>query len=177
MKHLVSLAITLAITWLLWSGHTEPFLLDLGVFSIVATLYIVSRMQILDNEAAPTGFGLRPLFYLPYLIKEIVVSNIKVAKLILSPKMDLQRNMVKITAHQHSDIGRVVLANSITLTPGTVTILMEGDQLLIHALSFAGGEEDLSGEIDRRVCKMEGGHDAEGGHGDASPPDSTVPAR
>lgn len=155
MKHLVSLAAALAITWLLWSGHTEPFLLGLGGLSIAAVLYMVHRMQILDNETAPTSFGLRPLFYLPYLLKEIVLSNIEVAKIVTSPVMNLQRNMVRITAHQKTDIGKVVLANSITLTPGTVTVLMDDDQLLVHALSFVGAEEDLSGEMDRKVCSME----------------------
>ena len=146
----------MAVTWMLWSGHTEPFVIALGVVSILAVLFLVHRMRIVDNETAPTDFGLRPLLYLPYLFLEIARSNIAVAKTILSPQMPLQRNMVQITAHQKTDIGKVVLANSITLTPGTVTVRFEDDQMLIHALSFVGGEEDLSGDMDRRVCAMEG---------------------
>lgn len=156
MKHLVWITIAMAATWILWSGHTEPFILFLGGCSIAMVLWIVQRMNIADNETAPTDFGLRPLAYLPYLISEIAKSNIEVAKTVLSPTMPLQRNMVQITSHQKTDIGKVVLANSITLTPGTVTVSCQDDQLLIHALSFVGGEEDLSGDMDRRVSKLEG---------------------
>ena len=70
--------------------------------------------------------------------------------------MDLKRNMIEIGAHQQTELGRVILANSITLTPGTVSVKMEGDRILVHALSFEGAEEDLSGEMGRRVCGLEG---------------------
>ena len=156
MKATIALVIVLAVTWMLWSGHTEPFLVALGAASIGLTVGLVRRMRILDDEAAPTEFGLRPLFYLPYLIKEIARSNWEVVKIVCSPSMRLQRNLVQITSRQRTDVGRVVLANSVTLTPGTVTVRVEGDQLLVHALSFVGGEEDLSGEMDRRICRMEG---------------------
>lgn len=156
MKATLSLTIALALTWMFWSGHTEPFLIGLGFASIALTIALVRRMAILDGEAAPTLFGLRPLRYLPYLIAEIAKSNYEVVRIILSPVLPLQRNLVQITSHQQTDVGRVVLANSITLTPGTVTVRVDGDQMLVHALSFVGGEEDLSGEMDRRVCEMEG---------------------
>ena len=61
----------------------------------------------------------------------------------------------QITAHQQTELGRVVLANSITATPGTVSVNMEEDKIQVHALSFEGAEEDLSGDMDRRVCKLE----------------------
>ena len=155
MKAAFSLTIALGLTWACWSGHSEPFIIALGVWSIAATIWLVHRMSILDGEAAPTLFGIRPLLYLPYLIREIIRSNYDVMRIILSPVMPLQRNLVQITSHQKTDVGRVVLANSITLTPGTVTVRVEADQMLVHALSFDGGEEDLSGEMDRRVCAME----------------------
>ena len=100
--------------------------------------------------------GIRPFTsYLPWLAKEIIVSNIEVARIILSPKMKLQRNMVDVHINQKTEIGRVIMANSITLTPGTVSVNLEDDQVQVHALSFEGAEEDLSGEMDRRVCKLE----------------------
>ena len=120
-------------------------------------LWIARRMGIVDEEGAPTELGISPFTsYLPWLTREIVVSNIEVTKTVLSKKMDLKRNMIEIGAHQQTELGRVVLANSITLTPGTVSVKMEGDRILVHALSFEGAEEDLSGEMGRRVCRLEG---------------------
>ena len=71
--------------------------------------------------------------------------------------MPLQRTMITVTATQRTELGRVILANSITLTPGTVSVDMQGDKISVHALHFEGAEEDLSGEMDRRVCRLEGG--------------------
>ncbi len=113
-------------------------------------------MHIVDEEGAPAQLGIRPFTtYFPWLAKEIVESNIEVTQIILSPQMPLQRTMIYVHANQKSEIGRVILANSITLTPGTVSVSMENDTILVHALSFEGAEEDLSGEMDRRVCKLE----------------------
>lgn len=114
-------------------------------------------MGIVDEEGVPIQLGVRPFTnYAPWLIKEIVKSNIEVTKIVLSPDMKLQRNLIKVGARQESSLGKVILANSITLTPGTVSVSMEGDQILVHALSFAGTEEDLLGEMERRVRRLEG---------------------
>lgn len=157
MKHLVSLAIVLMVTWTVWSGHFhEPFLWLLGIASVAFCIWMVRRMRILDAETAPTQYGIRPLLYLPYLIKEIAQSNAEVARIVLSPRMPLRRTMVEVRSHQRTEVGRVVFANSITLTPGTVSVRVEDDQILVHALSYEGAAEDMSGEMDRRVCRMEG---------------------
>lgn len=113
-------------------------------------------MRIVDEEGAPVHLGIRPLLYAPWLIKEIVKSNVEVTKIVLSPEMKLQRNLIEVGAHPKTALGKVILANSITATPGTVAVSLEDDRILVHALSFEGAEEDLSGEMDRRVCKLEG---------------------
>lgn len=158
MKYYLSLFFALVATWLLWSGHFEnAFLLMLGGLSCLFCLFIASRMNIVDEEGAPIQLGLRPFVsYAPWLAKEIVVSNWTVAKIILSPQMNLHRNMLTVSANQKTPLGRVILANSITLTPGTVAVGMHDNQIDVHALSFEGAEEDLSGEMDRRVCRLEG---------------------
>ena len=113
-------------------------------------------MKIVDEEGAPVQMGIRPfLQFAPWLAKEIVASNITVAKIILSPKMNLKRNLVTVPAGPRTELGKVMLANSITLTPGTVSVKMEGDEILVHALSLEGAAEDISGEMDRRIQKME----------------------
>ena len=70
--------------------------------------------------------------------------------------MPLQRTMIEVTANHDSEIANVVLANSITLTPGTVSISMDGDKIKVHALSFEGAEDDLSGEMVGKIRKLEG---------------------
>ena len=113
-------------------------------------------MRIVDEEGAPAQLGLRPfLTYAPWLAKEIAKSNWDVTKIVLSPNMPMQRNMVTVKAHPKTQLGRVILANSITLTPGTVSVGMEDDEILIHALSFEGAAEDISGNMDRRVQALE----------------------
>ena len=113
-------------------------------------------MKIVDEEGAPIQLGIRPVTnYLPWLLKEIIVSNIEVTKIILSPKMKLRRNMIDVQINQKTEIGRVIMANSITLTPGTVSVNLDGETIQVHTLSFEGAEEDLSGDMDRRVCELE----------------------
>jgi multicomponent Na+:H+ antiporter subunit E len=157
MKYTLTLCITLVPVWFLWSGKTMPFILILGGLSVLLSLWISHRMGVDDEEGSPLALGLRSLpSYLPYLAKEIVVSNIDVAKMILSKDMNLKRNMIEVSADQKTSLGKVVLANSITLTPGTVSVKLEDDRILVHALSFEGAEEDLSGDMSRRVCELEG---------------------
>ena len=145
--------------WLLWSGHFDNgFLIALGVGACVLCVWLAWRMRIVDEEGSPMQLGIiLPFFwYAPWLAKEIVVSNIQVAKIILSPVMPLRRNLVRIPTHQRTEIGRVILANSITLTPGTVSIHLQEDEILVHGLSVHGTAEDMTGEMGRRICRLEG---------------------
>jgi len=157
MKYSLTLGATLFAFWLLWSGHFDkPFIIALGALSCLFCIWVSLRMGIVDEEGAPVQLGIRPFTkYAPYLIGEIIKSNITVTKIICSRKMPLQRNLIEVSANQKSALGRVILANSITLTPGTVSVRMEGAKILVHALSFEGAEEDLSGDMDRRVCELE----------------------
>ena len=142
--------------WLLWSGHyDDPLLLFFGVASCLFVLYLTDRMNIADEECAPL-LGLRPLIYLPWLIKEITLANIDVTKRLLNPELPINPQMIRVTAGQKSDLGRVIFANSITLTPGTVSVAMQGDEIVIHALTSEAADEDKSGEMDRRVTRLEG---------------------
>jgi multicomponent Na+:H+ antiporter subunit E len=158
VKFAVTLFVALLANWLLWSGHFDNgFLIGLGVGSCAFSLMLAWRMRIVDEEGTPAQLGIiRPLFsYAPWLAKEIVESNIGVAKIILSPVMPLKRNLVRVPADQKSEIGRVILANSITLTPGTVSVRMEDNTILVHGLSVHGTAEDISGEMGRRICQLE----------------------
>ena len=155
MLHAASLAFVLALLWLLLSGHfAEPLLLGLGVASVVAVVLIARRMDVVDREGLPIHLVWRALFYWPWLIKEIVMANIDVAKAIL--RSSVQPGVFDVTATQSSELGRVIYANSITLTPGTVTIALEEDRLTVHGLTRTARDGVESGEMDRRVTKLEG---------------------
>lgn len=156
MKYSVSLLLALAAIWFLWSGHFEPFMLILAAVAILGSMWVSLRMHIVDEEGVPVWLGVRPFTqFAPWLAKEIVISNIEVAKIILSKKMPLKRNLVTVVAGPKTELGKVILANSITLTPGTVSVKLEGDEILVHALSFEGAANDLSGDMDRRVQALE----------------------
>ena len=157
VKHSLVLGLTLFGIWLLWSGHFDlPLMIGFGVVSCLLVVLLSRRMNIVDEEGVPLQLGLRPfIYYAPWLIKEIVVANIDVARRILHPRLPIRPTVVQVRASQKGDLGRVIYANSITLTPGTVSIEMELDQITVHALSREGADDDMSGEIDRRVSKLE----------------------
>ena len=131
MRYALVLAVVLSVVWLLLSGHTEPLLLSLGAVSVLAAVGLARRMGLLDAEAVPFKVTLRALLYLPWLLWQIVKSNLDVARRILDPRLPIAPRVIRVRASQKTDLGRVVYANSITLTPGTVTVDCEGEILTV----------------------------------------------
>jgi len=155
--HAISLGLVLFSTWLLLSGFFEPLLLAFGVLSCAIVLVVVHRMDVVDHEGHPVHLGWRILPYWFWLVVEIVKANIAVAKMILDPKMPIGPVMVRVPTSQHGELGQVIYANSITLTPGTVSIRVSGREILVHAIVKDMADDLLGGEMDRRVTRMEGG--------------------
>ena len=156
MKHAGSLFVVLITIWLLWSGHYTALLTGLGLFSCMIVLLAVRRMGVVDQETAPFELGPRLVLYLPWLIVQIVKSNIDVARLVLNPRLPIRPHLIRVRPGQHSNVGRVVYANSITLTPGTVTVGFSNDELTIHALTDDAAEGVLGDAMNRKVCLIEG---------------------
>jgi multicomponent Na+:H+ antiporter subunit E len=155
--HAASLAVALSFLWLLLSGHfADPLLLGLGLASVIVVTFIAHRMDLADREGHPVHLSWRALIYWPWLIKEIVMANIEVAKAITRTSMDIEPTVIRLKASQTSELGRVIYANSITLTPGTVTIGLEGEDLTVHALTRGSKEGLETGEMDRKVTAMAG---------------------
>ena len=152
----VATFILLFAVWMLWSGHSEPLLLWLGGGSCLLVLWVSRRMDLLDAEAMPFHLTLRLLGYVPWLLWQIVVTNLDVAKRILSPDMKLHSHLVRFPASQKTDFGRVLHANTITLTPGTVTVDVQDGHFLVHALSDAAADAEGAQALDRKISKMEG---------------------
>ena len=108
------------------------------------------------SRGHPLHLTWRALVYWGWLIVEIIKANIDVVKLVLSPTSKISPTMVRVRASQQTDLGQVVYANSITLTPGTISVDVANDEILVHALSETGARDLLGGEMDRRVSKMAG---------------------
>lgn len=134
----------MATTWITLSGYFKPLLLSLGAISVILVLWISVRMRILDKETVPYMTLPLTLIYFVWLFKEIVKANVAVVRAVMSPGLEVSPTLTKIPTPQSTDIGRVMFANSITLTPGTVSVCMEDDHILVHALlSEMSGAEDF----------------------------------
>ena len=146
----------LGAAWFLWSGYTDPLILSLGAVSCVLVWLISRRLNIIDRESAPLHLAPRFLAYLPWLLWEILRANLHVARVVLSPGLPVRPQLIRVQATQNTDVGRAIFANSITLTPGTVSLDVRDGTILVHALddSTAAGLSD--GEMDRRVTVLEG---------------------
>ncbi len=142
-------------TWLLWSGHLELLLLGLGVLSCVVVVVLSLRMGVLDDEGPGVVAGWRLALYTPWLLWQIVLANIDVARRILHPKLPIAPRMIRVRAKQKSALGRTIFANSITLTPGTVSVDLDGDDIVVHALTAEAAQELKEGAMNRRVAGLD----------------------
>lgn len=153
----VSSAITLFAFWLLLSGYFTPFLLAAGVASAVAIAAFGWRMDLVDHEGHPVHLGWRALTYWPWLVKEIVLSALVVSRIILDRRLPISPTLVRVKPSQKTTVGVVTYANSITLTPGTVSVEVSTEEILVHALTREGADALARGDMDRRVSQFEGG--------------------
>ena len=132
-------------------------LLVFGAVSCLVVVLLCWRMGIIDDEGEPLlRLKLRPVFYIPWLLWQIVRSNVDVARRILSPGVPNSPKLIEVPSEQKTDLGNVIYANSITLTPGTISIRIRDGMILVHALSEEAAEELLEGEMGRRVRACEG---------------------
>ena len=141
--------------WLLMSGHYTVLITSLGVISCLLCVYLTIKGNFLDNETIPIYFFPRLIQYTIWLIKEIFISNITTAKVILSKSEEPELFSVKAT--QNTNEGKVTYANSITLTPGTVTTQIKDNVFEVHALTKEFGDDVRGSEMDRMVTWLEKG--------------------
>ena len=144
--------------WLMLSGIYKPMLIGFGVVSVALVMVIVRRMDQVDGDHVQ--ILIKPIkffFYLFWLLIEIAKSNWRVTKIILSQTISIRQNLFEVPYTQSSDLGQVIFANSITLTPGTLTIETESGDFLVHALSYDPTDMDALADMDRRVTRIENG--------------------
>ena len=162
MGYALSLTMAMAVLWLVLSGHYDStLLLSLGAGSAIFASAMAWRLHILDGETAPYHKLLRFLVYWPWLLWEIIKANIIVIRTILKPEMVLTPRMVRVKSMPKTDLGRTLFANSITLTPGTVSVDLDGDEVIVHAvlkeLTGKDGFEDMARHCARACGEKEDG--------------------
>ena len=150
LRFAVILVVALAATWWTLSGYTKPILLTLGTISLILVLLMASRMRILDRETAPYLTVPQTLGYFCWLFVEIIKANVAVVRAVMNPNLEISPTLVKIPANGKTDLAKTMFANSITLTPGTVSVNLEEDHILVHALlSEMSDPEDFDEMADR----------------------------
>jgi multicomponent Na+:H+ antiporter subunit E len=152
----VSQVLFLLAFWLALSGHYTVFLVAAGVASACFCVFVAGRMRVVDEEGHPVELLPGVITYYPWLIWEIVKSAWAVTKIILHPRLPISPTMTVVRASQKTSAGVATYANSITLTPGTITVGVDGNQLTVHALTRDAAIELEEGGMDRRVSRLEG---------------------
>lgn len=155
MRTLV-LAIALAAFWLALSGHYTPFLMSVGALCVILVVMIAQRMNIVDEEGQPVELIIAAPTYWLWLFVEIAKSAWSVTWIILNPKLPISPTFTKVRASQKTAAGVATYANSITLTPGTITTGVAGNILHVHAIVKSGADDLEAGGMDRRVSRFEG---------------------
>jgi multicomponent Na+:H+ antiporter subunit E len=153
----IGTAIVLTALWLLMSGLYKPMILGFGAASVLLVVYVVRRMDAVDGDQFQ--IRLKPIAFLGYLLwllVEIAKANWAVTKIVLSPKMPMRQHLFDVPYSQKTDLGQVIFANSITLTPGTISVETEIGHFLVHALDYGDNDMDAIAEMDAQVSKIEG---------------------
>jgi multicomponent Na+:H+ antiporter subunit E len=154
MRYLISLAILLAALWLSISGVYKPQIVALGAASVVLVVWLSRRMDVVGVEHNPVLYSWRLIVYWGWLVAEIVKANITVVRLVLAPNR-ISPQVVTVPVPHENAIAKVTYANSCTLTPGTVTLLLEQTELTAHVLD-AGSARDLqSGRMAAKISWLE----------------------
>ena len=151
------LLLVLALTWLLWSGLFKPLLLFLGLVSCLLTFTLANRMGYFKNRLFALRFSWQLFAYWAWLGREIWRSSVDVARLVLDPKLPISPTVIDIKSSSNHPVDQVILANSITLTPGTLSLDLHEGVIKVHALTEEAARGLASGEMDRRVDALREG--------------------
>lgn len=139
------------------SGQIDSgFLMTAGLIASAATTALAWRLGICDREGVPYERTFAVIRYLPWLLKEIISSNIAVGRLVWSQELRVTPSVREHPHRLRSGFGLASFANSITLTPGTVSIEAEEHHVVVHAVDRPFQEDLKSGEMLARVVQLEG---------------------
>ena len=155
IRHAFTLFVMLFALWLVLSGHYDLLFISLGLVSSAAAILLARRMNIIDAEGLPIALLPGLIRYLPWLCSAVIRANLDVALRIVHPRLPIAPVVIRVPARQQTVLGRVTYANSITLTPGTISLDVTDEEIEVHTLSLAAAKDLRSGEMERRVVAME----------------------
>ncbi|MDG1436518.1 MAG: Na+/H+ antiporter subunit E [Rickettsiaceae bacterium] len=144
--------LSLIIVWMGLMGVSYEPRMIIFMILVPTLVYVFSwKLNLLPKK---NYFKIGSFFYFFWLLKEIFMSSIAVVKIACSKNLRIQPILEPIQSIQKNDMSLVIYANSITLTPGTVTLSMENNNLLVHALDISFMHDLQEGEMDNRVSKV-----------------------
>lgn len=152
-RRVVLLLLLLAAAWLLWSGLYKAHLLALGAFSCALVMWLATRMEVFRQPLGLYLLPRLPLYWL-WVFRDVVTSSFAVAKIVLDPKLPISPTVVDIKAEPAGEIGQAVLGNSITLSPGTVTLDVHESIVRVHCLTQESARDLQAGEVNRRTARL-----------------------
>jgi multicomponent Na+:H+ antiporter subunit E len=149
--HYLRVSLMLYLFWLILSGHFTPLLLTLGALSAMLSAWLLWRMDKVDKTPVCLVPSLALLSYGFWLLWELIKANINVARRIWDPSLPVEPGWTRLPVTLSSPVQKALYANSITLTPGTLTADVFDDHFLVHHLCKQGLEELHEGEMERRI--------------------------
>jgi multicomponent Na+:H+ antiporter subunit E len=147
-------ALFVAVVWLLLSGHYTALILSLGVLSVLIVTWFLGRMDRVDGELGVLPMRPRLLYYLLWLMWQVVLSNIDLVRRIWDPTLPIRPTWQRLDVKLTSALAKTLYANSITLTPGTLTTDVKEDHFMVHSLSSDGIDELRKGEMERQIQRL-----------------------
>lgn len=147
------------IFWFIMSGFFDLIHTLMGVISVgivLAVNYRIKNYKFYDDEKdvlTKLRFS-RFFWYIPWLGYQIIVSAIQVARIILSPSLPIETKMIRFKVDLPGAYAKMILGNSITLTPGTLTVNIEGDEFLVHAIAPGAYQGIIDDSMPQQVLKL-----------------------
>lgn len=141
--------------WMVLSGHFEALFLFLGALSVLLVCLVSRRAGFADRDGVTLPLVLRLPRYLLWLGVEVLVSAFAVARKVWSPRPRLRPVVDSTPSRGLSELAQVVYANSITFTPGTLSLDVDDDDIKVHSLDESGLEGLDAGTMLRRVRRLE----------------------
>lgn len=156
MARAIAWVLVLSLFWAGLSGYLKPLLVVSGVLSIAFSWWFVRRAEVELEDWSVGRILMACVTYLPWLLWQVLLSNLRVIKIVWSPQLPIAPRVVEVPCTLATPTGKALFANSITMTPGTVTLSV-GESLLVHALTAEDAAGVLDGSMHARVQKLEPG--------------------
>lgn len=151
VKHSISLGTLLFALWLGLSGQPDALMLSLGLASTLVVVYIAHRMDVIDKEKYPAHLTILLFRFWLFLAREVILANIDVLKYIFIPGKRISPQLFELPLIHKSVLSRVIYANAITMTPGTVSVSLNEDTITVHSLSRSAARDLCGGRMENAV--------------------------